>query len=291
MLKGVDVSNWQEGLNISDLAIDFIIIKATEGNYFVDRCCDGFVQDAIKKGILWGFYHYANNNDPIEEAEFFVEHTRNYFNKGIPVLDIEDSKIYNWGSYSDKFTKRVHELTNVWPMIYCSAGFLQRFENYSVHENCGLWCAGYPQNYTSWTTYEFPYDVYPWSFAAIWQFTSNLQLSNCDMALDGNIAYMSRESWNKYANSTAQITPSKSISDVAYEVILGEWGNGSARKKKLTKAGYDYSTVQNYINELYSVANDVINGKYGNGKSRVNKLTKAGYDPNIVQYIVNSFLK
>ena len=29
-MNGIDVSNWQAGLNISDVACDFVIAKATE---------------------------------------------------------------------------------------------------------------------------------------------------------------------------------------------------------------------------------------------------------------------
>ena len=42
----------------------------------------------------------------------------------------------------------------------------------------------------------------------------------------------------------------KTVETVAKEVILGLWGNGSARKKALTAAGYDYATIQKKVNEL-----------------------------------------
>ena len=42
----------------------------------------------------------------------------------------------------------------------------------------------------------------------------------------------------------------KTVEEVAKEVIAGEWGNGSARVKKLTAAGYDASAVQKKVNEL-----------------------------------------
>lgn len=38
--------------------------------------------------------------------------------------------------------------------------------------------------------------------------------------------------------------PQKTIDEVAKEVIQGKWGNGSARKKALEAAGYNYATVQ-----------------------------------------------
>lgn len=42
----------------------------------------------------------------------------------------------------------------------------------------------------------------------------------------------------------------KSIDEIAKEVLAGKWGNGEARKKNLTNAGYDYSQVQAKVNAL-----------------------------------------
>lgn len=42
----------------------------------------------------------------------------------------------------------------------------------------------------------------------------------------------------------------KTVDELAKEVIKGLWGNGYERKKRLTAAGYDYSTVQKRVNEL-----------------------------------------
>ena len=42
----------------------------------------------------------------------------------------------------------------------------------------------------------------------------------------------------------------KSIDVIAKEVIAGKWGNGEARKQKLTAAGYNYATVQQRVNQL-----------------------------------------
>ena len=42
----------------------------------------------------------------------------------------------------------------------------------------------------------------------------------------------------------------KSIDEIAQEVIDGRWGNGKERKDRLTKAGYNYTSVQRRVNEL-----------------------------------------
>lgn len=43
---------------------------------------------------------------------------------------------------------------------------------------------------------------------------------------------------------------SKSITEVAKEVIAGEWGNGNDRKVKLQAAGYNYNEVQAAVNNI-----------------------------------------
>lgn len=94
----------------------------------------------------------------------------------------------------------------------------------------------------------------------------------------------------------------KSIEDLAKEVIEGKWGNGQERKEKLTAAGFDYTAVQNKVNDilhgvsdaekkLEEIAKEVIQGKWGNGQERKDKLTAAGYDYSKVQDLVNKLLK
>ena len=44
--------------------------------------------------------------------------------------------------------------------------------------------------------------------------------------------------------------PSKSINELAKEVIDGKWGNGADRKKRITGAGYDYELVRKEVNRM-----------------------------------------
>ena len=41
-----------------------------------------------------------------------------------------------------------------------------------------------------------------------------------------------------------------SLDEIAKEVIQGLWGNGSERKERLTEAGYNFSEVQQRVNEI-----------------------------------------
>lgn len=53
-----------------------------------------------------------------------------------------------------------------------------------------------------------------------------------------------------YSDDSAPSQPSKSVDEIAREVIAGKWGNGSERKDRLTAAGYDYAAVQARVNEI-----------------------------------------
>lgn len=110
---------------------------------------------------------------------------------------------------------------------------------------------------------------------------------------------------SKWAVLKAQITGgststttkgTKSVEEVAKEVIAGKWGNGDTRKQKLEAAGYSYSEVQAKVNELLGasssvdidqLARDVIAGKYGNGEARKKAL---GSNYTAVQKRVNEML-
>lgn len=48
--------------------------------------------------------------------------------------------------------------------------------------------------------------------------------------------------------------PSKTVDELAREVLAGKWGNGSDRKNRLTAAGYDYAAVQARVNALCAAA-------------------------------------
>lgn len=50
--------------------------------------------------------------------------------------------------------------------------------------------------------------------------------------------------------SETSASSTKTVDELAREVIQGKWGNGADRKNRLTKAGYNYSAVQKRVNEL-----------------------------------------
>lgn len=259
VLKGFDISNWQAGMDVAALPADIIIVKATEGLNFVDKTGAPFYEAAKKAGKLLGFYHFARNNNPEAEAQFFHKNTKNWSKEAVPILDLEDEAIRDWANYATRFINEYHRLTGVYPMLYTSAGYLRRLRNAGLEKKCALWCAGYPTPATGWLSNQsIPYGVAPWAVATGWQFTSSFAVQG--RRIDANYFYLDAKGWKAIATggkatttTTAPAKPAtstgkKTVDELAKEVIAGKWGNGADRKARLAKAGYSYDAVQAEVN-------------------------------------------
>lgn len=63
-------------------------------------------------------------------------------------------------------------------------------------------------------------------------------------------ASLGQKYYDMFANTTITGTATKSISEIAQEVLAGKWGNASERKEKLTNAGYNYNMIQAEVNQI-----------------------------------------
>ena len=73
-------------------------------------------------------------------------------------------------------------------------------------------------------------------------------LDNAKRCAASNPGYFVFDENGIIVGSTTSST--KTVDELAKEVIKGLWGNGADRKAKLTAAGYDYAKVQKRVNEL-----------------------------------------
>jgi lysozyme len=260
VMRGIDISKWQSGIDLSAVNADFVIVKATEGIGYVDKSCDGFFQKALSLGKKLGFYHFARpTNDAVREAEYFYSNCRGYFGKGIPILDWESGNTSNV-AWAKRWLDRVYQLSGVKPVIYMSESVVNA-NNWSAvaAADYGLWVAKYcdnnpDYNYSMANAGNRPH-VKWWKFYCMWQWTSTGRLNGYSGNLDCNVFYGDGSTWDAYVGKSTSVTKpqpkpaAKTTSQLADEVIAGQWGNGSDRKKRLNAAGYDYNAVQNAVNQ------------------------------------------
>ena len=86
----------------------------------------------------------------------------------------------------------------------------------------------------------------------------NYKVQISDIGLDGRrsrngvtLGYWKEHGKLQYVDySENEPKPSKTIEELANEVIAGKWGNNPERKKRLLEAGYDYAKIQARVNEI-----------------------------------------
>ena len=205
MLNGVDISHWQKGIDISKIKCDFVIAKATEGTNFLDECFHSYMQTAISLDKCIGFYHFARpeRNSAKAEAEFFYNNAKQYFNKGIPILDWESAGKANV-AWAKEWLDRIQSLTGVKPMIYMSQSVCNKFDWSKVAKaDYGLWVAKYrdmvPDANYDMSKAGLKPSVSWWTFYAMWQWTSRGKLDGYAGNLDCDVFYGTKETWGKYA--------------------------------------------------------------------------------------------
>lgn len=82
---------------------------------------------------------------------------------------------------------------------------------------------------------------------------------------------------NKKLNSISN-DQYKKFEKIASDVIRGNYGNGEVRKQKMKKAGYDYDTVQNIVNNrlIGTKLNFTVEGqKSSNGTRRTRRTRRS----------------
>lgn len=284
-LNGIDVSNWQKGINLSSVPSDFVICKATQGTTYVSPDCARQVEQAAGAGKLIGTYHYISGSGAVAEADFYLDNIKNWIGKYMLCLDWEKEQNSQWGntSYLKQVAQRIIERTGIPPMIYVQQSSMSPVVTIAKELNCGLWIAQYANNNST------GYQSTPWNegsySCAIRQYSSNGNLSGYSGSLDLNKFYGDKDAWNAYCNpdsshkdsggSTAPsaptlTTPSGTTLQLAVNVMKGTYGNGDARVKAL---GTRYDEVQQFINHIYNASvstlvSEVKAGKYGDGDTR-----------------------
>lgn len=215
-LNLIDISSYQEGINLDAVfasnPLDGAIIKATEGQSYVNPSCDKWVQYCIRTNRPWGFYHYLASHDPVAEAKYFVKHCTNYFHDGLPAADYEGSIVATYGTYYlRRWLETVYAETGVRPLVYCNLSTIQADVNgfRSIAEDgYPLWLAQWIGNITGFQPNPPQKGSFE-PFKKLWvhQYTDRGNLNQFSGALDLDIFYGTEEDWHQLAGKTPQPAP------------------------------------------------------------------------------------
>lgn len=300
---GIDVSRWQGNFNFAKAkaeGVTYAILKAGGGDdgLYKDGKFEQFYREARNNGLNVGAYYFGaakTEERALQEANSFLAQL--------------NGKQFEMGVYYDVEAGMLQLDKNLLTRIIIT--FCDRVK--SVYPNTGIYSSSsaYNNRMNDKMLSQYLHWVAQWSSSKpklksgnptdMWQFggTTNTIRSNkiAGVVCDQDFCYMDIPS----------VTPveKKTTEQLVKEILDGKWGNGTERKKILTAAGYDYSTVQKAVNKAVAerdaknntdevideLAKEVIDGKWGNGAARRDALTKAGYNYSKVQARVNELVK
>lgn len=300
-MNGIDISNWQNGINLDAVPYDFIIAKATQGKTYVSPDCARQVEQARARGKLFGVYHYIDGSGAIGEADFFIDNIKNWVGEGMLCLDWESNQNSAWGNedYLRQVAQRVIDRTGIPPVIYVQQSRMAQVKPIADALNCALWIAQYA-NMNATGYQDAPWNEGAYS-CAIRQYSSCGRLSGYSGNLDLNKAYMDAAAWKKYANPSGGASapspapskpsasaPSGSTLDIVYHIVTNDI-NGDARRDY---CGSRYDDVQGFINDTHdasasTLAKWIMAGKYGNNPVRQTVIEACGGKYREAQDIIN----
>ena len=304
-MRGVDVSHWQEGIDLSALDCDFVICKATQGTGYGDPACAEHVEAALSSGKPAGVYHYIDGGGAAEEAAHFLDAVGDWLGEVVLFLDWESEGNEAWGDeeYLREVARAVADGAGAAPMIYASKSVFPW--DVAEEQGFGRWVAQYADDE------ETGFQDSPWNEGAyeceVRQYSSHGRIDGYDGDIDLDKAYIDADVWAAWARgevcdadgggdaedaeSAGAIddAPSGSAAELAAAVMEGDYGDGDARKEAL---GGRYEEVQALINAVAAASVDelaqmVLAGELGDGDVR-KAILGGRYD--VVQAIVNEAL-
>ncbi len=179
-----DVIDWEEvrKMNVEDLQLGFVFIKATEGLESVDRQFKRNWYNAREEGMTRGAYHFfLPTKSPRKQADNFIAQVTLEPGDLPPVLDVEKLyrvkpailrvRVKEWLTIIEKYYK-------VKPIIYTNVDFYEQYLGEAFDEY-PLWVAHYLQPGK-------PRIGRDWIF---WQHSETGRVNGIDHKVDFNVFY------------------------------------------------------------------------------------------------------
>lgn len=201
---GIDISKWQKDIKLSELKVDFVIMKVTEGISYIDPYFEYFAKESSRLNLLQGCYHFARPDlqttpNQIKSAmSAFLKQVEKVglLNKSILVIDWETKPI----DRTDLLLIALDYLklyTDGTPFVYSSLSYF-RNELKDIPQVYPKWVAYYGNNRIH-KLGDMKNISYPDISYDILQYTSNGIAGSYAKPLDLDITNLTKEEWLRLA--------------------------------------------------------------------------------------------
>lgn len=246
---GIDISSHQSGLNVAALWADFVIVKASEDNDYVNPYMVSQANATLGASKRLGFYHFARPGDAAEQARYFVSAVGSLRGKATLWLDWEANAVEQGPGWAKTFLDTVRSLTGSTPGIYMNGSALNGYDWSAVASQYPLWYAGGPDYSDYGSSYSDPAvpNVSYWGQPLIHQYTEDGRLPGYNGTLDLN-RLRDRAAWDRMIGGGASAAVSAAASGEAQLAVDGEYGAATVGRLKSVMGAVGYE-------EVYAVAN------------------------------------
>lgn len=248
---GIDVSSHQGGLNIGGLWADFVIVKATEDDDYINPYMVSQANATLGASKRLGFYHFARPGDAAAQANYFVSAVGSLRGKATLWLDWEDNAVPQGPGWAKEFLDAVRSLTGATPGIYMNDSAVNGYDWSAVASQYPLWYAGGP-NYSDYgTSYSDPAvpSVPYWEQPLIHQYTEDGRLPGYNGTLDLN-RLRDRATWDRMigGGASGSAAAQAAASGEPQLVVDGEYGAATVGRLKSVMGAVGHE-------EVFAVAN------------------------------------
>lgn len=248
---GIDISSYQSGLNVAGLWADFVIVKATEDDDYVNPYMVSQANSTLGASKRLGFYHFARPGDAAAQARYFVSAVGSFRGKATLWLDWEANAVPQGPGWAKTFLDTVRSLTGSTPGIYMNGSALNGYDWSAVASQYPLWYAGGPDYSDYGSSYSDPAvpNVSYWGQPLIHQYTEDGRLPGYSGTLDLN-RLRDRAAWDRMIGGGAvSAAPApQNTSGEPMLVVDGEYGDATVGRLKSVMGAVGYE-------EVYAVAN------------------------------------
>lgn len=206
MLNGYDISDYQRWLDVTKVKGDFVIVKATEGNNYVNPSLHKHVEQSLKSGKRVALYHFGQAGNPKSEGAHFLRIAKPYLGQVILVLDDEGATVTAGGStWAKEFLDYITEKTGTRPWLYTGLSDENRINWRSVSRDYKLWVAQYNdmQPYYGYKPRELYGHLLNWNMRdlVMFQYSATGRLPGYNGDLDLDVFYGSKSDWLKQSSN------------------------------------------------------------------------------------------
>ena len=241
---GIDVSSHQEGIDIAGLWADFVIVKATEDDDYVNPYMGSQAQATLSSGKRLGLYHFARPGNVTDQVQHFLSAAKPYLGRATLWLDWEDDAPAQGPGWALAWLDAVAAATGTTPGIYMNDSVLGGYDWAAAAARYPLWYADPTHYNTTYIGYIDPAvpSLRFWGQPLVHQYSQRGRLAGYGGALDFN-RLRDRSVWDRMVGGGQVNAPAPAASAAQASPYTGKWNRSDGQGELVCNGVFGPATI------------------------------------------------